>query len=219
MPAKNLPSRLTSQAAVTRHLRRLAEIDPRLRAIHEAVGAVPARSRPPGFAGLARVVCGQQVSVASADAIWRRLEAVAGAATPEGFLRLGEHGLQGVGLSRGKFQTLTGVAQAIVAGELDLPVIERLPTEEALAQLTSLKGIGPWTAEIYLMFCAGHPDIFPAGDIALQKAVGDALGLGRAPDRNELVAIAAAWAPHRAAAALLFWRFYRKTREREGLGL
>lgn len=214
------PERLASREAIARRLKLLIAIDPRLRAVHDAVGGdVPARMRPSGFAGLARIVCGQQVSVASADAIWSRLEALPGATAPEGFLALGEHGLQGVGLSRGKYRTLTSLAEALAAGALDLPAIEALPSDAAVSKLTRLKGIGPWTAEIYLMFCAGHPDIFPAGDIALQKAVGDALTPGTYPDRAALISIAAAWAPHRAAAALLFWRYYRKTRMRDGLGL
>ncbi|MBV7483510.1 DNA-3-methyladenine glycosylase [Bordetella sp. BOR01] len=213
------PHRLTTQEAVDLHLRQLIELDPRLRPIHDAVGEVPLRSRPAGFAGLARIVCGQQVSVASADAIWRRLEALPAATTPAGFLALGERGLQGVGLSQGKYRTLAALAAVLAAGELDLPAIEAMPTDAAIAALTRHKGIGPWTAEIYLMFCAGHPDIFPAGDIALQKAVGDALTPGEYPDRTRLIGIASAWAPYRASAALLFWRFYRTTRRRDGVGL
>ncbi|HYG46228.1 MAG TPA: DNA-3-methyladenine glycosylase 2 family protein [Bordetella sp.] len=211
--------RLSTQNAVDLHLRQLIELDPRLLPVYQAVGQVPLRSRPAGFAGLARIVCGQQVSVASADAIWRRLEALPGATTPDGFLALGEHGVQGVGLSRGKYRTLTALAAVLAAGELDLPAIEAMPADDAIAALTRHKGIGPWTAEIYLMFCAGHPDIFPAGDIALQKAVGDALTPGQYPDRARLVGIASAWSPYRASAALLFWRFYRKTRQRDGVGL
>lgn len=212
-------ARLTTQDAVDQQLRQLIELDPRLRPVREAVGDVPLRARPAGFAGLARVICGQQVSVASADAIWGRLAARPGATTPDGFLALGERGLQGVGLSRSKFQGLTVLANALVAGELDLPAIEAMPTDAAIAALTRYKGVGPWTAEIYLMFCAGHPDIFPAGDIALQKAVGDALTPGQTPDRPRLIAMAAEWSPYRATAALLFWRFYRVTRQRDGVGL
>lgn len=218
MPAA-APIRLTTQAMVDLHLRRLVKLDPRLRAVRDAAGAVPLRARAGGFAGLARIVSGQMVSVASADAIWRRLEALPQATTPDGFLALGEHGLQGVGLSQGKFRALTQLARALSAGELNLPAIEAMPADAAIAELTRHKGIGPWTAEIYLMFCAGHPDIFPAGDIALQKAVGDALTPGQYPDRKRLIGIAEAWAPYRASAALLFWRFYRTTRQRDGVGL
>jgi DNA-3-methyladenine glycosylase II len=95
-----------------------------------------------------------------------------------------------------------------VAGTLDFDVVEKLPADEAAAYLTAHKGIGPWTAEIYLMFCSGQPDIFPAGDLALQKAVGHALGMDHAPNVRELVDIARQWTPHRHAAALLFWKYY-----------
>jgi DNA-3-methyladenine glycosylase II len=211
--------RLDTPEAVARHLERLLALDPRLAAVHVVSGPFPPRTAPPGFAGLARIVCGQQVSVASADAIWGRLVQREGATTPAGFLALGEAGLQGVGLSRSKFVTLTALAEALIAGDLDLDAIERLPADEAIAALTRHKGIGPWTAEIYLMFSGGHPDIFPAGDLALQKAVGEAFGLDPYPDRRALIAIAADWAPHRATAALLFWRFYAARRNREGLAL
>ncbi|HEY9281740.1 MAG TPA: DNA-3-methyladenine glycosylase [Eoetvoesiella sp.] len=214
-----LPERLSSNEAVALHLQSLLRLDPRLSTIHGIAGAFSARIGTPGFAGLARIVCGQQLSVASANAIWNRLEAQPGGSTPEGFLSLGEEGLRGVGLSRSKRSTLRGLAEVVVAGNLDFAAIERLPAEAAIAQLTAYKGIGPWTAEIYLMFCAGHPDIFPAGDLALQKAVGDALGIEPHPDRRALTEIAARWAPHRATAALLFWRFYAARRQREGVAL
>src|SRR5690606_8698507 len=134
-------------------------------------------------------------------------------------ISLDEESICGVGLSRSKYRTLRGLAEVIVAGGLDFSAVEALGAEAAIAQLTSHQGIGPCAAEIYLMFCAGHPDIFPAGDLALQKAVGDAFGIDPHPDRRALTAIAAKWAPHRATAALLFWRFYAARRNREGLAL
>jgi DNA-3-methyladenine glycosylase II len=219
MPVHPLKDRLISEAALARHLKLLLKLDPGLLPVNAIAGAFPPRIGLSGFAGIARIVCGQQVSVASANAIWGRLEALPGGATAEGFLALGEEGLRGVGLSRGKHRTLAGLAEAVVAGDLDFAATENLPIEAAIAKLTSYKGIGPWTAEIYLMFCAGHPDVFPAGDLALQKAVGDALGIQPAPGREALIEIAAKWAPHRATAALLFWRFYAARRKREGLAL
>jgi DNA-3-methyladenine glycosylase II len=102
---------------------------------------------------------------------------------------------------------------------LDFAAIETLPAAEAVAALCKIKGIGPWTAEIYLMFCAGHPDIFPAGDLALQKGVAHALELGERIAAPDLVALAEAWAPHRHAAALLFWRYYAAMKNREGIAL
>jgi DNA-3-methyladenine glycosylase II len=219
MTALSPKDRLDSHEAVARHLQLLLALDPRLAAVHVVSGPFPPRTAPAGFAGLARIVCGQQVSVASADAIWNRLQALPEATTPAGFLALGKEGLKGAGLSRSKFATLTALARSMLSGELDLTRIESLPADEAIAALTRHKGIGPWTAEIYLMFSGGHPDIFPAGDLALQKAVGEAFGLDPYPDRRTLIDIAADWAPHRATAALLFWRFYAARRNREGLAL
>ncbi|HEY4199046.1 MAG TPA: DNA-3-methyladenine glycosylase [Devosiaceae bacterium] len=211
--------RLDSQAAVAAHLERLLALDPRLSEVYAAAGEFQPRSAPPGFPGLAKIICGQQVSVASASAIWRRLELLPDALTPEGFLARGETGLMGVGLSRSKFRTISGIAAVILSGELDLKAVEGLPAEDAVAALVKHKGIGPWTAEIYLMFCAGHPDIFPAGDLALQKGVAEALGQGDRLAIKDLIKIAEAWSPHRATAALLFWRYYAAKRDREGLSI
>jgi len=198
------------------HLPSLLKLDRRLRATYKLAGDFPPRSREPGFGGLARIVVGQQVSVASANAIWARLAALPRATTAEGFLALDEAGLAGVGLSRNKFATLRGVASAITSGTLDLNTVSRMPAETAIDELTKCKGIGPWSAEIYLMFCAGHPDIFPAGDLALQKAVGRAFGIDPLSTRPALAQIASAWAPYRSTAALLFWHFYAVVNQRQG---
>jgi DNA-3-methyladenine glycosylase II len=217
MTAAPLKDRLCSEDVLTRHLQSLLRLDPRLSKVRDVAGPFPPRVSKPGFAGLARIVCGQQVSVASANAIWNRLEMQSGGLTPEGFLALGEDGSRAAGLSRGKHNTLKGLAEVAAAGSLDFSALEKLSAEAAIAELTRHRGVGPWTAEIYLMFCAGHPDIFPAGDLALQKAVGDALGIEPHPDRRALIALAANWAPYRATAALLFWRFYAARRNREGI--
>lgn len=214
MPKTALPH---STPAHLKNLSCLLALDPRLKAVHEIAGDFPPRTFPPGFAGLARIVIGQQVSVASATAIWTRLIALTNATTAEGFLALGETGLAGVGLSRPKLATLNGVASSIASGELDLHAIARLPADAAIAELTALKGIGPWSAEIYLMFCADHPDIFPAGDLALQKAVAHALRLDPLPTRDALVKLTAAWTPYRSTAALLFWKFYAAINQREAV--
>ncbi|EIK96142.1 DNA-3-methyladenine glycosidase II [Pseudomonas sp. M47T1] len=205
-------------ARLRQHLRELLQADPRLAPVYALAGDFAPRLREPGFAGLARIVCGQQVSVASADAIWGRLALLPQATTAAGFLALGEEGLAGAGLSRSKFKTLTHLAQALENKELDLAHIAQVPAELAIAELTRLPGIGPWTAQIYLMFCAGHPDIFPAGDLALQKAVAHAFELS-AVNARDLANLALAWAPYRATAALLFWRLYAVMRGRQGLAL
>ncbi|NYT23397.1 DNA-3-methyladenine glycosylase 2 family protein [Alcaligenaceae bacterium] len=214
---KTNEERLISETVLARHLESLLQLDPRLKNIHNIAGPFSLRSRAPGFAGLARIVCGQQLSVASADAIWGRLASRLGTVTAEAFLALEAGDLQGLGLSRGKYATLAGVAQAEFAGELDFAVIAGLPAEAAIAGLTRYKGIGPWTAEIYLMFCAGHPDIFPVGDLALRNAVADAFDIEPCPTPRALARIASEWAPYRATAALMFWRFYAARRHRQGL--
>jgi DNA-3-methyladenine glycosylase II len=217
MHDKALTARLNSNAALAVHLDALMRHDPRLAAIREASGDFPVRVNPAGFVGIAKIICGQQLSVASARAIWGRFEAVPGALDPAGYLALDEAAIRATGFSLAKYRTVRVIAEAVVAGELDFAHVERLPAEAAVAYLTAHKGIGPWTAEIYLMFCAGHPDVFPAGDLALQKAVAHGLGLDARPSIKQLIEIALAWSPHRAAAALLFWRYYAVIRDKEGI--
>lgn len=212
-----LQERLTTPEQLELHLEALVGRDPRLAPVRVRAGEVRLRTAPRGFAGLARVVCGQQLSTASAAAIWGRLAEVPGATDAGRFLGIDETVLRAAGLSRGKVESLRAVARAVTDGVLDFPALERLPAEAAIAQLTLIRGIGPWTAEIYLLFCVGHPDVFPAGDLALKKAVADGLGLAAPPGTGELAGIAAGWSPHRGAAALLFWRFFHVLRGREGV--
>ncbi|WP_127144183.1 DNA-3-methyladenine glycosylase family protein [Pelagibacterium montanilacus] len=201
------PARLDTSEALAAHLEGLGTRDPRLAAAIARAGEVSLRTSPGGFTGMARVICGQQLSVASARAIWGRLEAM-GATTAPAYLALEETDLRGAGLSAGKHRTLTGLARAIEAGAIDFDLVDTMEPDAAIETLTALKGIGPWTAEIYLLFCAGHPDIFPAGDLALQKAVAHALDLPGRPASAELIALARDWSPHRGAAALMFWRYF-----------
>jgi DNA-3-methyladenine glycosylase II len=209
--------RLDSVAMVSGHLDALVALDPRLGAVRDVAGVVEPRINAPGFAGIAKVICGQQVSVLSAAAIWKRFEALPGALDPSTYLSLSEEAVRGVGFSAGKYRTVRVIAEAMVAGTLDFAHLETLPANEAVAYLVAHKGIGPWTAEVYLMFCAGHPDVFPAGDLALLKAVHHGLGLDARPSIKEMVGIAAGWAPHRSAAALMFWRYFAVLRDREGI--
>jgi DNA-3-methyladenine glycosylase II len=203
-----IAAKLDSAEALATHLSALLKRDRRLRAVYRTAGPFEIRRTAPGFGGLAKVVCGQQLSVASARAIWSRFEGLPGALEPAAYLALSEDAVRATGFSAGKYRTLRHVAEAVTEGELDFAALDVLPATEAIEKLTAIKGIGPWTAEIYLMFCAGHPDIFPVGDLALQKAVAHALGLEARPVGNDLVAIAERWSPHRATAALLFWRYY-----------
>ena len=207
MSALATPARLDSAQALAAHLEGLSQRDQRLAAAISRAGEITLRTSPSGFEGMARIVCGQQLSVASARAIWGRVEAL-GAITPDAYLGFDEQTLRKTGLSRGKFETIRGVALAITEQGLDFSQVDVMDPDDAIETLTRLKGVGPWTAEIYLLFCAGHPDIFPAGDLALQKAVGHAFDLPARPLPKDLIPLAAQWSPHRGAAALMFWRYF-----------
>lgn len=214
-----MTDRLDTSEALERHLGALLQLDPRLGTVAARAGTFEIRRSPGGFEGLARIVTGQQVSTASADAIWSRFALLDGALDPQGYLRLSEEVVRGAGQSGGKYRTLRGLAEAIAAGSVDFAHLSELPAEDAIAALTRLKGIGPWTAEIYLMFSAAHPDIFPAGDVALQRAAQWAFGLDDKPPVKDLIEMARRWSPHRSTAALLLWRYYRAVRNKEGLSI
>jgi DNA-3-methyladenine glycosylase II len=208
--------RIDTEADIAEGLVFLLAADPRLRSVAQAAGAVPLRRSPGGFSGLAHIVTAQQISDAAADAIWARLQATLDPFTPEALLAAGEARLRAAGLSRPKIRALTAVAEAASAG-FDLDGLVRLPPEEGVAALVRLKGVGPWTAEVYLLFCCGHADIFPAGDLALRAAARDALSLPERPGEAALREIARGWSPWRGVAARLFWAYYRAVREREGV--
>lgn len=182
-----------------------------------AEGVAPKlRKRPPGFEGLAWIVVGQQVSTASAAAIWGRLREVLEPATPEVFLSLSDEDLRAAGLSAMKVRTIRAAATEIAEGRLPLDRLHELPADEAHDLLTRVKGIGPWTADIYLLFCLGHPDAFPSGDLAVQEAARLAYGLERRPDARALSALAERWRPWRGVAAKVLWAYYRIAKAREG---
>ncbi|MBK8084020.1 MAG: DNA-3-methyladenine glycosylase 2 family protein [Devosia sp.] len=215
--APGCTGRLDSAEALAAHLTALLGIAPRLAAVAERAGPFAVRTAEPGFAGLAQIICGQQLSTASAGAIWARFAALEGALDPLRYLGLSEDTVRATGFSRGKYLTLRGVAEAVAEGRLDFASLADRPAEAAIAELCRLKGVGPWTAEIYLMFSAAHPDIFPAGDLALQVGVQWAFGLDARPAIKDVRETASAWSPYRSTAALLFWRYYRAVRNREGL--
>jgi DNA-3-methyladenine glycosylase II len=191
----------------------LTRRDARLRAILPVAGDVPLRLAQPGFAGLASIVVSQQVSRASADAIYSRLESLVVPLEPAPILAASDEIFRDAGLSRPKQRTLVHIADAMVSGVLDLDHICTLEPHRAIDAMTAVKGIGPWTAEIYLMFCAGHGDIFPAGDLALQEAARAALGLESRPGDKALREIAVAWSPWRSVAARLLWSYYRALKQ------
>ncbi|WP_417687935.1 DNA-3-methyladenine glycosylase family protein [Roseibium sp.] len=198
-------------ADVERGLAALLKLAPALAPIAEEAGPLPLRRRAPNFASLAHIVTGQQVSVASASAIFARLETQVAPLTAENLEAHSDEALASVGLSKPKIRTLRAVGEACRGG-LDLEGLASRPAAEAHAELCIIKGIGPWTADIFLLFCAGHPDIFPAGDLALRIAVGEALGHTETPSIKQVDAIASDWAPYRGIAARLFWAWYRVRR-------
>jgi len=207
---------LETEAVLKRGLDALVAADPVMAEI-VAGGAVPAlRKRPPGFEGLAWIVVGQQLSTASAAAIWARLRGRFAPATPQAFLALSDEDLRSAGLSAGKIRTLRAAATEIEAGRLPLDRLHDCAADEAHRLLTAVKGIGPWTADIYLLFCLGHPDAFPAGDLAVQEAARLAYGLAARPDAKALAALAERWRPWRGVAAKVLWAHYRITRNRDG---
>jgi DNA-3-methyladenine glycosylase II len=193
----------------------LCAADPRLRSVRTAAGEVPLRRSEPGLASLLSIVVSQQVSRASADAIFGRLAALADPLTPQALLAADDSLFRQAGLSRPKQRAVLAVSQA-VDDWLDLAGLCDLDAEAAIAVLTAVAGIGRWTAEVYLLSAAGHPDIFPARDVALQTAVGHALGIDPRPGEKPLIKIAESWTPHRGVASRLFWAYYRHIKQREG---
>lgn len=199
---------IRNEGDVEQGLAELLRLDPRLSTVAADAGPLPLRLREPGFAGLAHIIVSQMVSRASAEAIWRRMLPADGKLMAESYVMLHEEAWREFGLSRAKASTLSGIATAVAAGRLDLTALSVLPPDEALHALAALKGVGPWTAEVYLMFCCGHADIFPSGDVALQNAVAAAFGLAERPQAKALAAMAEVWAPWRSVAARLFWAYY-----------
>ncbi|WP_414472082.1 DNA-3-methyladenine glycosylase family protein [Microvirga sp. M2] len=207
---------LETDAVLKRGLTALAKADPVMARL-AAEGVVPQlRKRPPGFEGLAWIIVGQQVSTASAAAIWGRLRLILDPPEPARFLSLSDEDLRGAGLSAMKVRTIRATAMEIVDGRLPLDRLDELPADEAHALLTRVKGIGPWTANIYLLFCLGHPDAFPGGDLAVQEAARIAYGLTDRPDAKALTALAESWRPWRGVAAKVLWAYYRVVKAREG---
>ncbi|MBV9557699.1 MAG: DNA-3-methyladenine glycosylase 2 family protein [Pseudolabrys sp.] len=198
-------------------LERLLTQDPRLVPAAEKAGAFALRRREGGFPGLCAIVCGQQLSTAAAATIRARLFAAfdpfhhdtVRAARPDKLRRLG--------LSNNKIKSIKAIGKAVAQKHIDLDAIGNMEADAAHAELVKLHGIGPWTADIYLLFCLGHADAFPAGDLAVQEAAKIALGLRKRPNPEKLTKIAEAWRPWRGVAAHLMWAYYHVVKRREGI--
>ena len=192
-----------------RGLTALAETDPDLAAAIVATGVLPPRSLDPGFGTLLNIIMAQQLSTTSAAAIWKRLEAAVNPMTPEALLRIHPRRLRTIGLSKQKALYARELARALERGEPDLATLHALSDDEAIAALTQVKGIGRWTAEIYLMFALGRADVMPADDLALQVAAQRLKRLDQRPSGRELRSMAEAWQPWRSVAARVLWHYYR----------
>ena len=206
--------RIDTEADIAAGLKVLIAADPRLAKVAAVAGPLPLRRRPGGFAGLAGIVVSQQLSTASAGAIWGRLTAAYDPFTAQSLIKARADRLGRLGLSRPKIRALKEIARAIADGALDCEALPDMPADAAHRALCAIHGIGPWTADIYLLFCLGHADIFPAGDLALRNAVADAFDLPLPVAVDEIAAIAERWSPWRGVAARLFWAYYRAIRHK-----
>lgn len=202
-PAKIIVCEKDIRAGI-RYLRRAC---PALRAAHDLAGDPPLRRYDADFAALARIVAGQQLSIASAGAIWRRFEAL-GPVTAESVQRRRAATLAKAGLSAAKIKTLKAIAKATVSGSLDFAALGEMSDEDVRQRLVTIHGIGPWTADIFLMFALGRADAWAPGDLALQIACGRVFGLEEKPNAMALTEISERWRPWRGVAARLLWAYY-----------
>lgn len=208
-------ARLHTEADLDAALAALVQTDTRFARALALAGRPPLRKRPDGFAGLAAIVVAQQLSTASANAIWERLNAALNPLDHAAVLRARPAKLARAGLSTPKIRTLKAVARAVADRTIDLPSLARAPADDAHRALTAIHGIGPWTADIYLLFCLGHADAWPAGDLALQEAARLLLGLTARPSTKEMGPLAEPWRPWRGAAAYLLWGYYRALKQQQ----
>jgi DNA-3-methyladenine glycosylase II len=185
----------------------LCGCDPHLARAIEAYGAPALREVEPGFPALLRSIVGQQVSVHAARAIWDRLIGLTGPLTPQSFLAAGTEALRAVGFSGQKIRYGQSLAGAILDGTLDLVAISGMSDDEAIGELVKAKGIGRWTAEIYLMFALGRADVLPSSDIGLIVAAQSLMGLAERPTPMQMAEISQAWRPWRSVASLILWHY------------
>jgi DNA-3-methyladenine glycosylase II len=187
----------------------LASRDPDIAAALLAIGPPPPRDRPPGFSSLLRAIVAQQISAASAAALWARLAAAVEPIAPETVAPLGLDTLRALGFSRQKALYAQGLARDVLEQRVDLGLLSTLDDEAAIAHLIQIKGIGRWSAEVYLLFALGRTDVFPAGDLALAIALQRLKRLRRRPDPKRLLKLAEPWRPYRGAAAHFLWHYYK----------
>ena len=209
--------RIRTEADLKAAVARLVALDPRIAEMIALAGPPPLRRRPAGFAGLAAIVCSQQLSTQSAAAIWSRLESAFDPFDYRTVLAARTPRFKRAGLSAPKIRTFRAAARAMREGAIDLGTLGNLPADDAHAALVAIKGIGPWTADIYLLFCIGHADAFPVGDLALQEATRILLRKRKRPTARQLAKIAECWRPYRGVAAFVLWSYYRAIKGREAV--
>ena len=204
-------------AAARAALDRLIAGDPDLAGIEARAGPLPWRTRSPGYPGLLQAIVAQQISNQAAAAIWGRLRAVGGALEPAGMLALSDDVLRAAGLSRPKVAHARALAAAFLDRTLDADAIAAMDDETAVATIAAVRGLGRWTAEVYLLFALGRHDVFPAGDIALAASAAHLKGLTERPGPVALRGMADAWRPARSLAARLLWHHWRHVTGRPAL--
>jgi DNA-3-methyladenine glycosylase II len=202
-----IPRALT-RASLGHGARTLAEKDPDLAGVLERLGEPPLWGRRPGFPALVRIILEQQVSLAAARAIYRRLHSRLGGITPAGFHAMRETGLREFGLTRQKARYCFGLAARVLDGTLDLATVARRPDDEGRRALLAVPGLGPWSVDIYYLTALRRPDVWPRGDLALALGLRDVKRLDHLPDKEEQHALAGNWAPWRSVAARILWTHY-----------
>ena len=203
---------ITSDACVAEGAAALVKMDARFALALEQTGPLPLRLRKDGFTALLDAIVSQQISVAAAAAIWGRMKE-AKLTGPRKIIWASDDDLRACGLSGQKIR----YARALAEAKIDYKALREAPSDEVIATLVKVPGIGPWTAEIYAMFSLGHADVFPPGDLALQEAARVLFDLDERPKERAFRQMAADWAPWRAVAARLLWSYYRVVKQREGI--
>jgi len=207
-----VPTRRLTLISLSTGARHLAESDPDLAAIVERLGDPPMWGRNPGFPTLIQIILEQQVSLAAARTVYRRLTRELGEVTPEAVHAMQEHGLRAFGLTRQKSRYCYGLATRVLDGSLDLTSVSRGPDALGRKILLEIPGLGPWSVDIYYLMALRRPDVWPRGDLALASAIQDVKGLEVLPTKDEQQAMACRWAPWRSVAARILWAHYLSAR-------
>jgi DNA-3-methyladenine glycosylase II len=204
---------LLTERTMKSDLRTLARHDDHVAAALERFGYPELRRRPPGFDTLLRAIVFQQISIYAAAAIWKRIEQAVMPLTPDAYCAVGDDVLRACGLSRQKLAYARSLAELVASGEVPLESLDRMEDQEAIDQLCKIKGVGRWTAEVYLMFALGRRDMWPADDLGLIVGMQRLKSLRKRPDRKRMLKLGEPWRPRRSAAAHLLWHYFHKTQE------